>query len=340
LYDEHDEETLPMGNGEQLPVDVRGFDADSRFDGSAWSAFNDELSRGYDLLHTHHNFSGSVARVLASRKDIPVVNTEHRDHSSYSFLQNLVNAPTLPLAEWIVSNSRVTQDSFRWYEQRLLDEDQLAVVHNGVNINRIEDVLSETPDAQSDETVRICTVGRMVPVKNQKSLIRALRPIVELDDDVELVLVGDGPLRGELEALATDLGVFDHVRFTGEISRRRVYEVFRRSDIFAMPSHAEGFCVAAVEAMAAGLPVVASDIPVFHEVIGEPGIFASSEDPEMFAEELSNLVVDEEYREEHGSACRTRARGNFDLNETAKEYRDIYLQVISETSEGRETRAV
>jgi glycosyltransferase involved in cell wall biosynthesis len=60
----------------------------------------------------------------------------------------------------------------------------------------------------------------------------------------------------------------------------------------------------------------------------------------MFAEELSNLVVDEEYREEHGSACRTRARGNFDLNETAKEYRDIYLQVISETSEGRETRAV
>jgi len=222
----------------------------------------------------------------------------------------------------------------------LLDEDQLAVVHNGVNINRIEDVLSETPDAQSDETVRICTVGRMVPVKNQKSLIRALRPIVELDDDVELVLVGDGPLRGELEALATDLGVFDHVRFTGEISRRRVYEVFRRSDIFAMPSHAEGFCVAAVEAMAAGLPVVASDIPVFHEVIGEPGIFASSEDPEMFAEELSNLVVDEEYREEHGSACRTRARGNFDLNETAKEYRDIYLQVISETSEGRETRAV
>jgi glycosyltransferase involved in cell wall biosynthesis len=316
-------------NIRNIPIEVLTLGGDSRLDITAWNAFRQELKEDYDIIHTHHNFSGSVARVLTQLEGIPVVNTEHRDHSSFSLVQNIVNFPTFPLADRIVSNSQVTQKSFRWYERLLIDHSQLDVIHNGVNIERIQKVISDTQTPE-DDTFRVCTAARMVPVKNQSALVRAFDSIIERHPNSELIFLGDGPLRGELEQLTNDLMLTYNVQFRGEVSRERVYEVFAQSDVFAVPSHAEGFCVAAVEAMASGLPVVASDIPIFHEVVGDNGLFIDQTDPDDIAETVLELRGNETEYQKRSQMAKQRATTEFSLDKCAEAYYDIYKEVLND----------
>ena len=307
----------------EAPVEFRYFDADSRFDTEAWRQFYHELqTEDYDILHTHHNFTGTIARGLALPIDINIVNTEHRQHSSYTALQNMVNAPTLPLADKIVCNSKATKKSLRWYENLLLHRDQVSVIYNGVDISRINQIIKNTERRDGSPTV--VTVGRHVPVKNYGTLLEAFRTVQERLPDVTLSLIGDGPLRNQLEAQAISLGISDSVQFKGQVSRSDVYRELGRADVFTIPSQAEGFCVAAVEAMAAGLPVVVSDIGVLHEVVGEPGVYADPNESAEFADSIASLIKDPQRRNRLGAAAKERAQTKFTLERTAQEYYKLY----------------
>ncbi len=314
-----------------LPVEVRYLGGSSKFDRNAWRSLQHELAQGYDLIHTHHNFSGSVARILARRQRVPIVNTEHRSHSSFSLIQNLVNAPTLPLADRVVSNSQATQKSFRWYEQLLIKKENKKVIYNGIDISKIKNVIEGTARSHQNDCFRICTVGRMVPVKNQSVLLQAFHSISQ-QQNVELILVGDGPLRDNLESLAINLGIDDKVQFTGKVPREHVYKIFAHSDIFVIPSLAEGFCVAAVEAMAAGLPVVASDIPVFREIIGECGIYADPEHINDFAKAIEYLLENKGHCKQKSEACQSHAHTKYSLDQCAKSYYELYKYIMNSSS--------
>jgi glycosyltransferase involved in cell wall biosynthesis len=328
FFDESRESIDAISDVEEIPLTVRALGGSSRFDPGAWATFFRELKRDYDVLHTHHNFSGSLARILASICGLHIVDTEHRNHRSFSLLQNLVNASTLPLADRVVSNSQATQDSFSWYERRLLSGHEQCVIYNGVDLERIQRVVSETSrsDPDSNSMFRICSVGRLVPVKNHATLLRAFASVVEREADSELLIIGSGPRRQELESFARFLGISDHVKFPGEVPRRRVYQYLARSDVFVMSSHAEGFCVAAVEAMAAGLPVVVSDIEVFHEIVGEAGVFVDPEDTTEFTDAILALRVDET-RYSLGRDARERAHSMFSLDKAATEYYNLYKEL-------------
>lgn len=313
-------------------VSVVPLGADSRFDTTAFHCLFRLLRRDdVGVLHTHDNFIGSVARVLATIAGVGIVNTEHRQHDSFSVLQNAVNAPTLPLADRVVVNSEATKRSMYLLERVMIDSDQLRVVYNGVDVDRIDSAIDAAPVNDGTDNVQIITVGRLVDVKNQKVLLQAFSQLLESIPDAHLSLVGDGPLRNELEAQATSLGIREQVQFLGELSRETVYHQLAASDIFVIPSTSEGFCVAAVEAMAVGLPVVASDIDVLHEVVGEPGVFVDSNDPTAFADAIIDLAEDSKRRERLGCQAKQRARSKFTLERTAREYYNLYKEV-AETS--------
>jgi glycosyltransferase involved in cell wall biosynthesis len=302
--------------------------ANSRFDVAAfyrlWQLL---LQDDVDVVHTHENFIGSVARVPGTLADVSIVDTEHRQHDSFTLLQNAVNAPTIALADRVVANSKATERSFQSFERVLLDSDQIAVVHNGVDIARVDSAITEGTGRDKADGIRIITVGRLIKVKNQKLLLRAFAEALKSFPVAELVMVGGGPLRNELEGCVDSLGIRKQVQFLGEIPREEVYSQLALSDLFALPSSSEGFCVAAVEAMAAGLPVVASDIDVLHEVVGEPGVFADPDDPTEFADALIALAEDPERRERLGTEAKERARSTFSLERTAREYYNIYKQL-------------
>lgn len=282
--------------------------------------------RDFDILHTHHNAIGSVARALFSYWDIAIANTEHSDHESYSLPQRLVNFPTFPLVDDMIYISNSAKSSLFWYENLFTSRCREHVIYNGVDLDKIDQARGKEGGEQA--TNNIVTVGRLVDVKNQETLLRAFSDVLDSIPDTTLTVVGDGPRREYLESTAEALGISDLVTFTGTIPRQEVYEILDRSDIFVIPSKNEGFCVTAIEAMACELPVVASDIETLHEVVGDVGQYASVDSPREFSTTIRNLVENPKKREQLGNEGRQRVIENFRLERTAEEYYKVYKQAV------------
>jgi glycosyltransferase involved in cell wall biosynthesis len=133
-----------------------------------------------------------------------------------------------------------------------------------------------------------------------------------------------------LEALAKKEGVSNRVDFMGFLpDRESVYQEMARAGVFVFPSKGEGFCVAVAEAMAVGLPVVVSDIPVFHEVVGDAGIYVDHSSPRAIAESVAALRDDPEHTKSLGRRNYQRVHSKFTLQKTAHGYADAYRQVCA-----------
>ncbi|WP_331234301.1 glycosyltransferase family 4 protein [Natronorarus salvus] len=311
-------------------VSLEFLGARNRFDRTAIGRLRELLTAGrFDLLHTQTNFSGALGRALAP-SELPIVDTEHADHRlHYSAAQNAVNATTLWRADRVVANSQATLDSFYPHERLLVPERKRRVIYNGVDIDAIDAARPESNPWETDRP-RVTTVGRMIPTKNQRTLIAAFDDVRRSVPDAELMIVGDGPERAALERFVRARRLGDHVTFTGTVSRLDVYRILHASDLFALSSHSEGFCVALVEAMACGLAPVVSDIPVLHEVAGETAAFADSRSPESFAAAIRTLLRDPERRERRARDADERARTEFPLERSVEEYRALYDEVLAE----------
>jgi len=328
----YDRKTDVSGSALAEGLEVECLNSDSRVDLGAYLELRRiARERSVDVLHTHHNSVGSMARSFLLGTDLAVVNTEHRSHESFSWLQVVANAVSYPTIDVMVANSRHTLDSVGRLERRLLTGTNRCVVYNGVDLDRVDQGAGGRVPVTVPSGPVVTTVGRMVGVKNQTCLIRAFDSVLESRPDATLLVVGDGPLREDLVETAASLGISESVRFTGSVPRETVYALLHRSSVFVVPSLSEGFCVAAVEAMAAGLPVVASDIEVLREVVGDPGLFVPPDDPDSFGDAITGLLDAPETRERHGTEARERARSTFSLDRTVREYYNIY-ENLTETS--------
>ena len=158
------------------------------------------------------------------------------------------------------------------------------------------------PPRSERRDVTILCVGRLVSQKYQECLIRAVRGL-----DARLVLIGDGVLRGLLERLVNELGMDSQVAFWSAIPHSQIPREYRDADIFAIATHYEGFCIPVLEAMAAGLPVVASRIAPIEEIVGDAGFLVENQ-PAAFAATLGRLVTDAALRQEMGTRAAERAR--------------------------------
>jgi len=175
---------------------------------------------------------------------------------------------------------------------------------------------------------RIGTVGRLDPVKNHAALLRAVRMILDqrpdLDAALRLTIVGDGPQRGALEALAGELGLLRHVEFTG--TRDDTASILRNLDLFVLPSVNEGISNTILEAMASGLPVLAARVGGNPELVvhGETGLLYEPDAADGLAAGLQRYLDEPGLRRAHGSAGRRRAQENFSLDAMVQRYLDIY----------------
>jgi len=310
-----------------LDVPTVRLDGSRRLDGTAYRQLRALCAQSeVDVLHTHHNAVGSLGRLAAAGTGVAVVNTEHNDHRFFSRAQRLANAVSLPLVDVLVSNSESTRASLARYERLLAARASHRVVYNGIDTGRID--AADPPDVSLPDGPIIVTVGRLIEQKNHARLVNAFERVRERCPAATLVIVGDGPLADPLSQRASARSLADAVTFTGYLPRREdVYGVLKQATVAAFPSLYEGFCVAAVEAMAAGLPVVASDIEVLREVVGDPGVFVDPEDAGALAAALVDLLERPERRERLAAEARQRARTTFSLDRTAREYCNIYTQV-------------
>lgn len=139
----------------------------------------------------------------------------------------------------------------------------------------------------------IIVVNRLVPLKGHKYLIDALQIVRQNIPDVQLIIVGDGPARSELEMYVKRKGLFNHVQFTGRVTDGEKAALLWQSTIFVSPSVQEGFGIVLLEAMACGLPIIAFNLPVYHEIFEpECGFLVPFCDVEAMGARITKLLRD------------------------------------------------
>jgi glycosyltransferase involved in cell wall biosynthesis len=197
---------------------------------------------------------------------------------------------------------------------------------NGVNVDAF--ALAPVADKQTLFTIPsnlpvILCVGRLDTEKGHDTLLRA----ISLIPDTVLVLVGEGPLLKQLRGLVDKLDIASRVRFLGK--RTDVPQLLKAADIYVQPSRWEGFGIAALEAMAAGKPIVASDVPGLAQVVGDAGLFFSPGDARQLAQRIGILLGDAALRRRLGASARQRAM-TFGLEKTLDCYEKLYRDVVGE----------
>jgi sugar transferase (PEP-CTERM/EpsH1 system associated) len=235
-----------------------------------------------------------------------------------------------PLVSHFVTVSR---DLERWLvEDVRVPARKVSTIPNGVDLTRFGP--GRQPDARRAlglpaEGIVVGTVGRLDPVKDQAGLVRAFATLMPAYPDALLVLAGDGPCRGELARLVTDLGADGRVRLLGEC--RDVAQALAAMDLFVLPSLAEGMSNTILEAMAVGLPVVATRVGGNRELVdeGETGRLVPPRDPRALADAVAGYLDDAHVRVLHGKASRRRASETFALERMYRAHESLYGRLLA-----------
>jgi len=184
--------------------------------------------------------------------------------------------------------------------------------------------------------VVIGAVARLSREKGLHYLLDAFEVVAGRHPEARLVLAGEGPDRHRLERLAERLGLADRVRFLGEVPHEQVPQVLQGLDVFAMPSTYEGFGVAALEAEAMEVPVVASRIHGIPDVVvdSETGLLVPPRDRQALAAALERLVSDDDLRRRLGRAARAFVAEHYSWEENTAQMEALYQAALGEAGAG------
>jgi len=205
----------------------------------------------------------------------------------------------------------------------------MEVIGNGIDTRRFRHAPGEVSALRQTlldgrPNARLLGVsGRFFPIKGHADMIRMLAPIVGAHPDVLLLCIGDGPQRRVCEALARELGVFEHIRFLG--NRDDVPALMHCLDLLLVPSKSEGLPFSVIEAQAAGVPVVSYDVGGMHEILGkgEGGLLVPAADPVAFVQAVLQLLGDEGLRKRLGESGQRNA-GKFSVELHADKLMRLY----------------
>lgn len=264
-----------------------------------------------------------------------VVHGEHgrdiSDPAGENRRRNRLRRAFSPLVDRYVA---VSADLSLWLTEKVsIPAHKVATIPNGVDSARFGGV--GRSDARrrlgipADHVV-VGTVGRLDPVKDQASLVKAFAALRPARPGALLVIAGDGPCRAELTHLISGLGLENHVLLLGE--RQDIPELMAAMDLFVLPSIAEGMSNTVLEAMATGLPVVATRIGGNPELVedGLTGRLVPPLDIAGLAAAIDGYLDDAHLRALHGKASRHRAVERFDLAVMARAYGNLYDTVLGE----------
>jgi glycogen(starch) synthase len=288
------------------------------------------------LLHAHDWLVAHAARGLKHLFQAPLVATIHatehgRNRGIHDPGQQYIND-----VEWWLTYEAwrviVCSEAMRQEVQRLfgLGGDKVAVIPNGIAIPVFqpdESVPARTAFAAPDEKL-LFHMGRLVPEKGAGVLLETVPHLLK-HHNLRVVIAGSGPLRPELERRAAALGVKDRVHFTGFIPDSVALALYRYADVAVVPSTYEPFGIVALEAMAAGAPLVISDVGGLADIVthGVSGLKAVPGDLSSLAEQIDRLLTDQPLAHRLAGEAFRQVRLRYSWTEVARATLDFYRAV-------------
>ncbi|MGF7184765.1 hypothetical protein GGQ84_000850 [Desulfitispora alkaliphila] len=286
------------------------------------------VNGGYDIVHSHifpTQYWVALSRVFLRNKKVKFVTTEHSTHNRRreKFYFRYIDKLIYSQYDSIISITKKTRDNLiDWIDPKHKKIDKHVVIENGVDIEKIKVALpykkNELIKGIIENTKLICMVGRFSEAKDQPTLIRA---VSKLSEDIHLVLVGEGPLMGDNEELAEQLGVSGRVHFLG--FRQDIPRILKTVDIVVLSSHWEGFGLAAVEGMAAGKPVIASDVEGLRDVLDKAGLIFTSGDDKELSHKIVRVLKEEKIYIKYKTRSLISA-SKYSIHEKVQRYVDLY----------------
>ncbi len=284
-----------------------------------------------DLLHALHLTSYGFLGALSGVRPMltSVWGTDVLEAPHWSPLHTLITRHALAKADHITATGLRLASATLRYAPR---SKPVTVVPYGVDLTRFQPMARN--GARPGEVV-VGAVARLSPEKGLDVLLRAVARLVDGGTPLRVVLAGEGPRHGRLARLAGRLGIAERVDFRGEVPHEQVPAVLAELDIFVMPSRAEGFGVAALEAQAAGLPVVASRVHGIPDAVqdGGTGLLVPPGDEAALADGISRLTGDPDLRAAMGSAGRAFVQERYRWEDNAAQMERLYDHLMGAFTE-------
>ena len=316
------------------------------------SPFVDQLlpSLKLEVVHTHHPvLLGQTAARKAAELSLPLVFTFHTQYREYTHyfpipqetIQDfLKDAVQTWLQEFMSKCQHIVIPSESMKEILINDyglRDRYSVIPTGINLKPYETAdgvgLRASRNWQNDKVM--VSIGRLAKEKNWETLLRAAAMTFRDHPELRLVLIGDGPDKERLQQLATELGISKRVTFTGELEFSDVAVYLKAADIFGFASVTETQGLVTMEAMAAGLPVVAVNASGTRDIVddGQQG-FLVRNDAEALAASMGQLLNSPEMMQRFHNQALEKAKV-FDVKNRAKELVNVYEQAIKDKQKKR-----
>jgi 1,2-diacylglycerol 3-alpha-glucosyltransferase len=301
-----------------------------------------------DIIHTHHPILlGQTAARKAAELNLPLVFTFHTQYWEYThyvpfpqeaiqdFLKNAIHKW---LRDFMQKCQHIIIPSESMKEILIRDyglEDRYTVIPTGTDLQpflRADGKTLRNSKGWQDEKVLI-SIGRLGAEKNWETLLRAAAKVYAQHPDLRLVLIGDGPDKTALESLVSDLGIAEHVTFTGALPFQEIPTYLKAADLFSFASVTETQGLVTIEAMAAGLPVVAVDGSGTRDIVdnGKQGILVNNDD-EALAAAIHKVLSDPHQMKRFSNYALKKAK-MFDVNELGKQMVSVYEQAIQDKTE-------
>ena len=292
----------------------------------------------YDILHVHGlNYHAAVA-VLAARWFHLKTVVKLANSGQASDIHKMKIGQQLPLSRFLLPLA-LKSDKFVATNRTIVQElivagvpaDRITQLPNGVETDSIPAKVSYSlPDP-----VRLIFVGRLHQQKGLDVLFTAFQQLLQKHPNLnlQLQLLGDGPLREDLLALAQQLGIASQVEFVG--MTEQVFDYLQQADVFILPSRSEGQSNALLEAMSCGLPVIVSDIPANLEVIENEknGLTFRAGNPDALVNAVTLVLDNAELRERLGRTARQTIEIQYSLDSTAERYISLYQDLLTDNSQ-------
>ncbi len=288
------------------------------------------------VLHAHDWLAAHAAKGLKNLYHLPLVATIHAtEHGRHGGIHDGRQQYINDIEWWLTYEAWrviVCSRCMRAEVQGLfrLPEDKVTVIPNGIDLPAADAPEDVPPrEAYADPGERLLFhLGRLVPEKGAAVLLETL-PLLLRRHPVRLVIGGVGPYREELERRARELGVAHRVRFTGWLGDREVQALYRYADAAVVPSTYEPFGIVALEAMASGVPLVATRVGGLAEIVrhGENGLVANPGDPVSLAEQIDRLLTDRKLAKGLASEARRAVMQRYSWEGVATQTATVYQEV-------------
>lgn len=287
------------------------------------------------IVHTHNWGTLCEGAVGAKLAHIPII--IHQEHGTlisviknkkrrrltikflFNYIENQVIAVSNALKQAII-------------EFLNIDKSKIITIHNGIQIDKFDIIIDKTSKRKelglTDDDIVVGTIGRLVPVKNQKVLIQAIKYLLNRLPKIKLILIGKGPLEEELKTFTQNLNLTNKVLFLGQ--RNDIPELLKIMDVFTLPSLHEGISITLLEAMASGLPVVATDVGGNPEVVinGKTGILIPPNDHIKLAEAINDIIQDKNKATLYACTAKMQIKNKFSLEKMVNKYENLYKLFI------------